>query len=45
MVPISLIKKKTMNFEILFQLASLAMIVLAGPLVVILLSTQEGNGL
>ena len=34
-----------MNLELLFQLVTLAFTVLAGPLVVILLSTQEGNGL
>jgi Photosystem II complex subunit Ycf12 len=34
-----------MNFEILFQLLSLALIVVAGPLIVVLLATQEDNGL
>jgi Photosystem II complex subunit Ycf12 len=34
-----------MNFEILFQLLSLALIVVSGPLIVVLLATQEENGL
>jgi hypothetical protein len=32
-----------MNFEIVFQLASLLLIVAAGPLVVVLLSARGGN--
>ena len=34
-----------MNLEVLFQLISLALILAAGPLVIVLLSTQTGNGL
>ena len=34
-----------MNLEVLFQLLSLALIVVAGPLVVVLLAVQEDNGL
>lgn len=34
-----------MNLEVLFQLLSLAFILAAGPLVIVLLSTQTGNGL
>lgn len=32
-----------MNFEIVFQLTSLLLVVAAGPLVVILLSVRGGN--
>nr|YP_002600806.1 hypothetical chloroplast RF12 [Pycnococcus provasolii]ACK36847.1 hypothetical chloroplast RF12 [Pycnococcus provasolii] len=32
-----------MNAEVIFQLGSLAMIVLAGPLVIILLAARQGN--
>ncbi len=32
-----------MNLEILFQLASLACILAAGPIVIILLSSRGGN--
>lgn len=32
-----------MNFEIVFQLASLLLIVAAGPLVVVLLSARGGD--
>jgi hypothetical protein len=34
-----------MNFEVFFQLGALFFIVTAGPLVIILLSTKNGNGL
>ena len=34
-----------MNVEIVFQLMSLLVILAAGPLVIILLSTRAGNGL
>jgi Photosystem II complex subunit Ycf12 len=34
-----------MNLEILFQLTSLLLVVAAGPLVIVLLSTRTGNGL
>nr|CDI27998.1 conserved hypothetical chloroplast protein ycf12 [Acetabularia acetabulum] len=32
-----------MNFEIILQLSAILFIVIAGPLVVVLLSTNEGN--
>jgi hypothetical protein len=32
-----------MNLEILFQLAALAFILAAGPLVIVLLSARSGN--
>jgi hypothetical protein len=32
-----------MNFEVVFQLASLLLVVAAGPLVVVLLSFRGGN--
>ena len=38
-----LILEFPMNFEIVFQLASLFLVVAAGPLVVILLSARGGN--
>nr|YP_010020323.1 photosystem II reaction center protein ycf12 [Ulva australis]YP_010020385.1 photosystem II reaction center protein ycf12 [Ulva fenestrata]QHD45024.1 photosystem II reaction center protein ycf12 [Ulva pertusa]QOK35242.1 photosystem II reaction center protein ycf12 [Ulva australis]QOK35304.1 photosystem II reaction center protein ycf12 [Ulva fenestrata]BBO58672.1 ycf12 protein [Ulva australis] len=34
-----------MNFEIILQLTSLLFVVAAGPLVIVLLSTQTDNGL
>jgi len=34
-----------MNFEVLFQLAALALIVVAGPMILALLAVQEDNGL
>ena len=34
-----------MNLEIIFQLTALLLIVAAGPLVIVLLSTRAGNGL
>jgi hypothetical protein len=34
-----------MNLEIFFQLGTLLLVVAAGPLVVVLLSTRTGNGL
>lgn len=36
---------ETMNLEVLFQLLSLALIVAAGPLIVVLLSSQAESGL
>lgn len=33
----------TINFEVIFQLAMLAMIVIAGPAVVVLLAFRGGN--
>lgn len=32
-----------MNFELIAQLATLALIVAAGPLVVVLIASQQGN--
>lgn len=32
-----------MNFEIILQLASLLFIVVAGPIVILLISTRNGN--
>lgn len=32
-----------MNFEIIFQLAALLFIVAAGPIVILLVSTRNGN--
>ena len=34
-----------MNFEVVFQLGALLLILTSGPLVIILLSTKNGNGL
>jgi Photosystem II complex subunit Ycf12 len=34
-----------MNFELLFQLLTLGLIVLSGPVIVGVLATQEENGL
>lgn len=34
-----------MNLEIIFQLGSLVLVLIAGPLVIILLSAQTDNGL
>ena len=34
-----------MNLEVVFQLGALFLVLTSGPLVIILLSTQEGNGL
>lgn len=34
-----------MNLEVVFQLASLLCIVAAGPLVIVLLASRDGNGL
>jgi Photosystem II complex subunit Ycf12 len=44
-INILLFYKKNMNLEILFQLTSLVLVVAAGPLVIVLLSTRTGNGL
>lgn len=40
---ISLFHFKGMNLEIVFQLASLAFVVAAGPLVIVLLAARKGN--
>ena len=37
--------EQKMNLEIIFQLASLLLIIASGPLVIVLLSTRTGNGL
>nr|YP_010455897.1 hypothetical chloroplast RF12 [Tetraselmis marina]YP_010455912.1 hypothetical chloroplast RF12 [Tetraselmis marina]UUA64573.1 hypothetical chloroplast RF12 [Tetraselmis marina]UUA64588.1 hypothetical chloroplast RF12 [Tetraselmis marina] len=34
-----------MNFEVVFQLAALFLILASGPIVIVLLSTKNGNGL
>lgn len=36
---------KAVNFEVLFQLISVALVAAAGPIIVILLSFQPDNGL
>jgi len=39
------ILKIYMNFEVFFQLGALFLILAAGPMVIVLLSTKTGNGL